>query len=137
MSGNQLVLGPATEMSLLTGPPDSTGGSQSALVDKLGVNPNVIIHGPRRKSPGDEQKARRDRSSETSVSPHRNQSTNQLVCLTSYSTKKGLGSLSLCAIVLRSSPPSYVFICNGQRSSQLFCVHYTYAPRRTRDKRTK
>jgi hypothetical protein len=32
------------EMSLLTGPPDSTGGCQSALVDKLGVNPNQCHH---------------------------------------------------------------------------------------------
>jgi hypothetical protein len=46
---------------------------------------------------------------------------------TSYSTRKGLGSLSLCAIVLRSSPPSHVSTCNGQRSSQLFCVHYTHS----------
>jgi hypothetical protein len=45
-------------------------------------------------------------------------------CFTSYSTRKGLGSLSLCTIVLRSSPPSHVSTCNGQRSSQLFCVHY-------------
>jgi hypothetical protein len=45
-------------------------------------------------------------------------------CFTSYNTTKGLSSLSLCAIVLRSSPPSYVSTCNGQRSSQLFCVHY-------------
>jgi hypothetical protein len=33
-------------------------------------------------------------------------------------------SLSLCAIVLRSSPPSNVSTCNGQRSSKLFCIHY-------------
>jgi hypothetical protein len=46
-------------------------------------------------------------------------------CFTSYNTMKGLGSLSLCAIVLRSSPPSHVSTCNSQRSSQLFCVHYT------------
>jgi hypothetical protein len=45
-------------------------------------------------------------------------------CFTWYNTRKGLGSLSLCAIVLRSSPPSHASICNGQRSSQLFCVHY-------------
>jgi hypothetical protein len=44
-------------------------------------------------------------------------------CFTSYNTKKGLRSLSLCAIVLRSSPPSHVSTCNGQRSPQLFCVH--------------
>jgi hypothetical protein len=47
-------------------------------------------------------------------------------CFTSYNTTKGLLSLSLCAIVFRSSPPSHVSTCNGQRSSQLFCVHYTY-----------
>jgi hypothetical protein len=46
-------------------------------------------------------------------------------CFTSYNTRKGLCSLSVCAIVLRSSPPSHVSTCNGQRSSQLFCVHYT------------
>jgi hypothetical protein len=44
---------------------------------------------------------------------------------TSCNTMKGLCSLSLCAIVLQSSPPSHVSTCNGQRSSQLFCVHYT------------
>jgi hypothetical protein len=32
------------EMSLLTGPPDSTGSSQSALVDKLGVSPSLYHH---------------------------------------------------------------------------------------------
>jgi hypothetical protein len=47
-------------------------------------------------------------------------------CFTSYSTRKGLGSLSLCAIALRSSPPSHVSTCNGQLISQLFCVHYMY-----------
>jgi hypothetical protein len=46
-------------------------------------------------------------------------------CFTSYNTRKGVCSLSLCAIVLRSSPPSHVSTCHGQRSSQLFCVHYT------------
>jgi hypothetical protein len=46
-------------------------------------------------------------------------------CFTSYNTRKRLGYLSLCAIVLRSSPPSHVSTCNGQRSSQLFCVNYT------------
>jgi hypothetical protein len=46
-------------------------------------------------------------------------------CFTLYNTRKRLGSLSLCAIVLRSSLPSHVSTCNGQRSSQLFCVHYT------------
>jgi hypothetical protein len=33
---------------------------------------------------------------------------------------KGLCCLSLCAIVLRSPPPSHVSTSNGQRSSQLF-----------------
>jgi hypothetical protein len=46
-------------------------------------------------------------------------------CFTLYYTRKGLGSLSLCALVLRSSPPSHMSTCNGQRSLQLFCVHYT------------
>jgi hypothetical protein len=45
-------------------------------------------------------------------------------CFKSYNTRKGLGPLYLCAIVLRSSPPSHVSACNGQRSLQLFCVHY-------------
>jgi hypothetical protein len=49
----------------------------------------------------------------------------KLKYFTSYSTRKGLGSLSPCAIALRSSPPSHVSTCNGQRSSQLFCVHYS------------
>jgi hypothetical protein len=40
----------------------------------------------------------------------------------SYDTRKGLCSLSLCAIVLRSPLASDVSTCNGQRSSQLFCV---------------
>jgi hypothetical protein len=47
-------------------------------------------------------------------------------CFTSYNTRKGLCSVSLCAIVLRSPPPSHVSTSNGQRSSQLFCVHYRY-----------
>jgi hypothetical protein len=47
-------------------------------------------------------------------------------CFTSYNTRKWLRSLSLCAIVLRSSPPSHVSTCNGQRSSQLFYVHYMF-----------
>jgi hypothetical protein len=46
-------------------------------------------------------------------------------CFTSYNTMKLLGSLSLCVIGLRSSPPSHASTCNGQRSSHLFCVHYT------------
>jgi hypothetical protein len=45
-------------------------------------------------------------------------------CFTSYNTRKGLCSLSLCAIVLRSPPPSHVSTSNGQQSSQLFCIHY-------------
>jgi hypothetical protein len=40
LTGNQPVLGAATEMSLLTGPPDSTGGCQSTLVDNVGVSPS-------------------------------------------------------------------------------------------------
>jgi hypothetical protein len=35
-----------------------------------------------------------------------------------------LCSLSLCAIVLLFPPASHVSTSNGQRSSQLFCVHY-------------
>jgi hypothetical protein len=34
----------ATEMPLLTGPPDSTGGCQSALVNELGVIPSRYHH---------------------------------------------------------------------------------------------
>jgi hypothetical protein len=34
----------APEMSLLTGPPDSTGGCQNALVDELGVSPSRYHH---------------------------------------------------------------------------------------------
>jgi hypothetical protein len=45
-------------------------------------------------------------------------------CFTLCSTRKGLGSLSPCAIALRSSPPSHVSTCNSQRSSQLFFVRY-------------
>jgi hypothetical protein len=48
-------------------------------------------------------------------------------CFTSYNTRKGLFSLYSCAIALRSSPPFNVSTCNGQRSSQLFCVHYMYS----------
>jgi hypothetical protein len=48
-------------------------------------------------------------------------------CFTSYNTRKGLCSLSPCAIVLRSSPPSHLSACNGQESWQLFCVHYTWS----------
>jgi hypothetical protein len=44
------------------------------LVSELAVN--IIIHGPHRKSPRDEQKVRRGRSSETSVLPHHSQSNN-------------------------------------------------------------
>jgi hypothetical protein len=39
LTGNYSVLEAATEMSVLTGPSDSSGGCQSALVDKLGVSP--------------------------------------------------------------------------------------------------
>jgi hypothetical protein len=46
-------------------------------------------------------------------------------CFTSYNIRKGMCSLSLCAIVLRFTPPSHLSTCNGQRSWQLFCVHYT------------
>jgi hypothetical protein len=75
LAGNQTAVGAATEMSLLTGPPDRAGGCQSALVDELGVSPlDIVIHGPHRKSPGDEQRAHRGRHSETSVSPHHSQS---------------------------------------------------------------
>jgi hypothetical protein len=38
--------------------------------------------------------------------------------ITSYSTRKGLGSLFICAIVLRSPSPSHVFTSIGQRSSE-------------------
>jgi hypothetical protein len=44
-------------------------------------------------------------------------------CFTPYNTRKGLGSLSLCSIVLRSLPPSHVYTCNSQQISQLFCVN--------------
>jgi hypothetical protein len=44
---------------------------------------------------------------------------------TSYNTTKELCALSLCAIVLRSF--SHVSTSNGQRSSQLFCVHYKHS----------
>jgi hypothetical protein len=46
-------------------------------------------------------------------------------CFTSYNTRKWLFSLSLCAIALQSPPASHVSTSYGQRSSQLFCVHYT------------
>jgi hypothetical protein len=38
--------GAAIEMSLLTGPPDSSEGCQSALVDKFGVSPisSSMVH---------------------------------------------------------------------------------------------
>jgi hypothetical protein len=39
--------------------------------------------------------------------------------------KEGPGYLSVCAISSRSSPPTHLRICNGQRSSELFCVHCT------------
>jgi hypothetical protein len=40
LTGNQPVLGAATEMFLLTGPPDGIGHCQKALVDNLGVRLN-------------------------------------------------------------------------------------------------
>jgi hypothetical protein len=40
-------------------------------------------------------------------------------CFTSYNTRKGLGSLLICAIVLRSPPPSHVSTSIGQRSSEV------------------
>jgi hypothetical protein len=46
-------------------------------------------------------------------------------CFTSYNTRKWLCFFFLCAIVLRSPPPS-VSTCKGQRSSQLFCVYYRH-----------
>jgi hypothetical protein len=45
-------------------------------------------------------------------------------CFTSYSTRKGLCSLSVC-YRLTVSPSSHVSTSNGQRISQLFCVHCT------------
>jgi hypothetical protein len=63
----------------------------------------------------------------TACPPLRYFCSQNLNVFTSYSTRKGLGSLSSCAVALRSSPPSHVSTCNGQRSSQLFCVHYTWA----------
>jgi hypothetical protein len=48
-------------------------------------------------------------------------------CFTPYNTRQGLCSLYSCAIALRSSPPSHLSTCNGQRSSQLFCVHCMYS----------
>jgi hypothetical protein len=50
----------------------------------------------------------------------------ELKCFTSYNTRKWLCFVSLCAIVFRSPPASHVSTCNGQWSSQLFCVHYKY-----------
>jgi hypothetical protein len=38
--------------------------------------------------------------------------------------KEGLGYLSICAIVLRSSPLTHVCICNGHPGSELCCGHY-------------
>jgi hypothetical protein len=38
--------------------------------------------------------------------------------------KEGLGCFSACAIASRSFPPSHVCLCNGQKSSKLFCVHW-------------
>jgi hypothetical protein len=46
----------APEMPLLTGPPDRTGGCQSALVDKLGVSPvDIIIPWSTSQSSGDKK----------------------------------------------------------------------------------
>jgi hypothetical protein len=59
----------APELSLLTGAPDSTGGCQSALVDKLRVSPNRYHHAMVHIA------VTWGRSSETSVSLHHNQST--------------------------------------------------------------
>jgi hypothetical protein len=82
LTGNQPVLGAATVMSLLTGPPDSTGGCQSALAVKLGVSPSQYHH-PWSTSPVArvEQKARRGRSSETSklVTCHHGMASPQVV----------------------------------------------------------
>jgi hypothetical protein len=44
-----------------------------------------------------------------------------------WTSSKGLRSLFLCAIVLRSPPASHVSTSYGQWSSQLFCVHYTFS----------
>jgi hypothetical protein len=41
--------------------------------------------------------------------------------------KEGLGYLSVCAIASRSSPPSHVCVCEGQRSSELSCVHCRFS----------
>jgi hypothetical protein len=75
LTGKQPVLGAATEMSLLTRGPDSTGGSQSALVDKLEVSPISSSMVYIAKSTGDEQKAHTGISSEMSVLPHHSKST--------------------------------------------------------------
>jgi hypothetical protein len=45
-------------------------------------------------------------------------------CFTSYNTRKWLFSLPLCYRP-SVSPVSHVSSCNGQWSSQLFCVYYT------------
>jgi hypothetical protein len=42
--GNQPVVGVVTEICLLAGPPDRTGGYQSALVDKFGDIPSHCYH---------------------------------------------------------------------------------------------
>jgi hypothetical protein len=47
-------------------------------------------------------------------------------CFTSYNTRKGLCSVSLCDVILRSPASSHVSTSNGQRSSQLFCVHRNF-----------
>jgi hypothetical protein len=58
------------EMSLLTGPPDSTGGCKSALVDKLEVSPSRY-HPPRSTSPspGDSTTGRRQQCWDVSLTP--------------------------------------------------------------------
>jgi hypothetical protein len=38
-------------------------------------------------------------------------------CFTSYNTKKGLGSLSLCAIALLSSPPTCLLVTVNEARS--------------------
>jgi hypothetical protein len=43
----------------------------------------------------------------------------------SHPTVQGFGYPSVCAFASWSSPPSHVWICNGQWSSELFCVHCT------------
>jgi hypothetical protein len=96
MAGNQIVLVAARDVSadrkpasagvcnrqfLLTGPPESTGGCQGALVDKLGVSPSRsrLLTGPHRYHLGLVQQAQ-GRSVETTVSPHHNNNLPKLQC---------------------------------------------------------